>query len=182
MDTEWITIKDILLVEDDRHDAELALAALEDPLAKRIAVVSNGVEALDYLYRRGKFKNRAGGNPIVVLLDNKMPKVSGLEVLKIIKGDGHLRMIPVVALTSSRRTQDLIEFYEYGVNAYVVKPLEFSKFRAAIKQLVAFWAAVNEPPPPTDIEETSIQSNDLCSPGKEEMNNEAPAPHPAFGG
>jgi CheY-like chemotaxis protein len=182
MDTEITTNKDILLVEDDPHDAELALAALEDPLANRVAVVGNGAEALDYLYRRGKFKNRAGGNPIVVVLDNKMPKVSGLEVLKIIKGDGHLKTIPVVALTSSRRTQDLLEFYEHGVNAYVVKSLEFSKFRAAIKQLVAFWAAVNEPPPSTGIEETSIQSDESCSPGKEEINNEAPAPHLAFGG
>jgi CheY-like chemotaxis protein len=182
MDTEGIAIKDILLVEDDRHDAELALAALEYPLANRVAVVGNGAEALEYLYRRGKFKNRAGGNPIVVVLDNKMPKVSGLEVLKIIKGDGQLKTIPVVALTSSRRTQDLIEFYEHGVNAYVVKPLEFSKFRAAIKQLVAFWAAVNEPPPPTGIEETSIQSDGIDSPGMEERNNETPTPHPAFGG
>ena len=111
----------------------------------------------------GNSKARAGGNPIVVLLDNKMPKVSGLEVLKIIKGDGHLKMIPVVALTSSRRTQDLIEFYEHGVNAYVVKPLDFSEFRAAIKQLVVFWAAVNEPPPPTGREEASIQSDEVAS-------------------
>jgi CheY-like chemotaxis protein len=182
MNTEFVTLKDILLVEDDRHDAELALAALEGHLAKRVAVVDNGAEALDYLYCQGKFKNRAGGNPIVVLLDNKMPKVSGLEVLKIIKGDGHLKTIPVVALTSSRRTQDLIEFYEHGVNAYVAKPLEFTKFKAAIKQLVVFWAAVNEPPPPPGIEENSIRSDETDSPGKEEMNNEAPAPHPAFGG
>ena len=170
------------MVEDDPQDAELALAALEDHLANKVAVVDNGAEALDYLYRRGKFKMRAGGNPIVVLLDNKMPKVSGLEVLKIIKGDGHLKMIPVVALTSSRRTQDLIEFYKHGVNAYVVKPLDFSEFRAAIKQLVVFWAAVNEPPPPTGREETSIQSDEVVSPGKEEIKNETPAPHPALGG
>ena len=137
------------MVEDDPRDAELALAALEDHLANRVVVVNNGAEALDYLYRRGEFKSRAGGNPIVVLLDNKMPKVSGLEVLKVIKDDGHLKIIPVVAFTSSRRTQDLIEFYEHGVNAYVVKPLDFPEFRAAIKQLVAFWATVNEPPPPT---------------------------------
>ena len=181
MDAEVTNIKDILLVEDDPQDVELTLAALEDHLASKVAVVKNGAEALDYLYRRGKFKNRAGGDPIVVMLDNKMPKVSGLEVLKIIKGDGHLKTIPVVALTSSRRTQDLIEFYEHGVNAYVVKPLAFPKFRAAIKQLFAFWAVVNEAPPQTEIEETSIQRDEIDSPGKEEINNEAPAPHPAFG-
>ena len=182
MDTEGTIIKNILLVEDDPHDAELALAVLEDNLAKQVAVVGNGAEALDYLYRRGQFKSRAGGNPIVVLLDNKMPKVSGLEVLKIIKGDGQLKMIPVVALTSSRRTQDLIEFYKHGVNAYVVKPLDFSRFMAVIKQLVVFWAAVNEPPPQTGIKETSIQSDEVVSPGKEKLKNEAHAPHPAFGG
>jgi CheY-like chemotaxis protein len=169
MDTEVITLKDILLVEDDRHDAELAMAALEGRLANRVAVVNNGAEALDYLYRRGKFKSRAGGNPIVVLLDNKMPKVSGLEVLKIIKGDGHLKTIPVVALTSSRRTQDLIEFYEHGVNAYVVKPLEFSAFTAAIQQLVAFWATVNEPPPPTATGPASIRSGAVVCLGNEEV-------------
>ena len=131
MNTDWSPIKDILLVEDDPRDVELTLAALEDHLAKKVAVVDNGAAALDYLYYRGAFRMRPGGNPMVVLLDNKMPKVSGLEVLKIIKGDGHLKMIPVVALTSSRRTQDLIEFYEHGVNAYVVKPLDFSEFSAA---------------------------------------------------
>ena len=166
MDTEGTNIKDILLVEDDPHDAELALAALDGHLANKVAVVDNGAAALDYLYRRGKFKMRAGGNPVVVFLDNKMPKVSGLEVLKIIKGDGHLKMIPVVALTSSRRTQDLIEFYEHGVNAYVVKPLDFSEFSAAIKQVVVFWAAVNEPPPQPGREETSIQSDEVVSVGK----------------
>jgi CheY-like chemotaxis protein len=165
MDTEVTTHTDILLVEDDRHDAELALAALESHLARRVAVVVNGAEALDYLYHRGKFKSRTGGNPIVVLLDNKMPKVSGLEVLQIIKGDGHLKTIPVVALTSSRRTQDLIEFYEQGINAYVVKPLDFSEFGAAIKQLIAFWATVNEPPPPTGKEETPFRSEEVVSPG-----------------
>ena len=164
MHTEPIHNKDILLVEDDSHDAELALAALEDGLANRVAVVNNGAEALDFLYRRGQFHMRAGGNPIIVLLDNKMPKVSGLEVLKVIKGDRRLKIIPVVALTSSRRTQDLIEFYEHGVNAYVVKPLDFSEFRAAIKQLVAFWAKVNQPPP-TGREETLYLSEELVTTG-----------------
>ena len=112
---------------------------------------------------------RAGGNPIVVLLDNKMPKVSGLEVLKTIKADAHLKMIPVVALTSSRETPDLIEFYKYGVNAYVVKPVDFSEFMKVVKQLGVFWAAVNEPPPHTGRKETSLQSGEAISPGKKEV-------------
>lgn len=163
MNVERTHSKDILLVEDDPHDAELALAALEDGLANRVAVVNNGAEALDYLYCRGQCKTRAGGNPMVVLLDNKMPKVSGLAVLKIIKGDACLKTIPVVALTSSRRAPDVIEFYKHGVNAYVVKPLDFSEFRAAIMQLVVFWTAVNVPPPQTTGEESSIQSHESVS-------------------
>jgi CheY-like chemotaxis protein len=148
MDSEIINIKNILLAEDDPGDVELTLAALEDNhLANRVAVVENGEEALDYLYRRGKYKMRSGGNPIVVLLDNKMPKVNGLEVLKTIKADEHLKIIPVVVLTSSRETPDLIEFYKHGVNAYVVKPVDFAEFMQAIKQLGIFWAAINEPPP-----------------------------------
>ena len=148
MNTESRSIKNILLVEDDPKDVELTLAALEDNhLANRVAVVENGEEALDYLYRRGKFKMRSGGNPIVVLLDNKMPKVNGLEVLKTIKADEHLKIIPVVVLTSSRETPGLVEFYKRGVNAYVVKPVEFSEFMKAIKNLGIFWAAINEPPP-----------------------------------
>jgi CheY-like chemotaxis protein len=127
---------------------QLTLSALEDNhLANRVAVVENGEEALDYLYRRGKFKMRSGGNPVVILLDNKMPKVNGLEVLKIIKADEHLKIIPVVVLTSSRETPDLVEFYKHGVNAYVVKPVDFVEFMQAIKQLGIFWAAINEPPP-----------------------------------
>jgi len=148
MDSDLINIKNVLLVEDDPKDVELTLAALEENhLANRVAVVENGEEALDYLYRRGKFKMRSGGNPIVVLLDNKMPKVNGLEVLKTIKADEHLKIIPVVVLTSSRETPDLVEFYKHGVNAYVVKPVEFSEFMKAIKNLGIFWAAINEPPP-----------------------------------
>jgi len=165
MNTEPIYNKDMLLVEDDPHDAELALAAMEDGLANRVAVVNNGAEALDYLYHRGQFHMRAGGNPIVVLLDNKMPKVSGLEVLKYIEGDRHLKTIPVVALASSRRTQDLIEFYDHGANAYVVKPLGFSEFRAVIKQLVAFWATINEPPPPTGREGTFFKCQEVVATG-----------------
>ena len=182
MDAEVTNIKDILLVEDDPQDVELTLAAQEDHLASKVAVVKNGAEALDYLYHRGAFKMRAGGNPMVVLLDNKMPKVSGLEVLKIIKGDGQLKMIPVVALTSSRQTLDLIEFYEHGINAYVVKPVDFSEFMAAVKQLGVFWTAVNEPPPQPGREEISIHSDDVVAPRKEEFNNETPAPHSALGG
>ena len=183
MDAETINFKSILLVEDDPRDVELTLRALEEHhLANKVFVVHDGAEALDYLYRRGTFKMRAGGNPIVVLLDNKMPKVSGLEVLKTIKADEHLKIIPVVVLTSSREMPDLIEFYKHGVNAYVVKPVNFSEFMKAVKQLGIFWAVVNEPPPYTGREETSIQIGEIISPGKKEVKNEIPAPHPAPGG
>jgi CheY-like chemotaxis protein len=161
MDSERINLKKILLVEDDPRDMELTLAALEEHhLSHRVAVVENGAEALDYLYRRGQFKMRAGGNPTVVLLDNKMPKVNGLEVLKIMKADEHLKMIPVVAFTSSREMPDLSEFYQHGVNAYVVKPMDFDDFMEAVKLLGNFWAVINEPPPHTGREETPIQSGD----------------------
>jgi CheY-like chemotaxis protein len=159
MDTEIRSIKNILLAEDDPRDVELTLAALEEHhLANKVAVVRDGAEALDYLYCRGEFKTRGGGNPIVVLLDLKMPKVSGLEVLKTIKADKHLKIIPIVVLTSSRETPDLIECYEHGVNAYVVKPVDFSEFMKAVKQVGVFWAAVNEPPPHTGRKEISLQS------------------------
>jgi CheY-like chemotaxis protein len=141
-------IKNILLVENDSKDVELTMAALEENhLANRIVVLENGEEALDYLYERGNFEKRSGGNPIVVLLDNKMPKVNGLEVLKTIKADENLKLIPVVVLTSSRETPDLVEFYKHGVNAYVVKPVDFADFMNVIKHLGIFWAAINEPPP-----------------------------------
>jgi CheY-like chemotaxis protein len=157
MNTEMRNIKNILLVEDDMRDVELTLAALEKHhLANKVFVVHDGAEALDYLYHRGKFKTRASGNPVVVLLDNKMPKVSGLEVLKTIKADEHLKIIPVVVLTSSRETPDLIEFYKHGVNAYVVKPVDFSEFMKAVQQLGVFWAAVNEPPPPNSVEMAAL--------------------------
>jgi CheY-like chemotaxis protein len=148
MDTEITTIKNILLVEDDPRDVELTLTALaKQHLANSVEVVNNGAEALDYLYCRGAFAGRVGGDPIVVLLDNKMPKVTGLEVLKIMKTDEQLKSIPVVVLTSSRETPDLVEFYEHGVNAYVVKPVGFSEFMDVVKSLGVFWAAVNEAPP-----------------------------------
>jgi CheY-like chemotaxis protein len=141
-------IKNILLVEDDSKDVELTMAALEENhLANRIVVLENGEEALDYLYERGNFEKRSGGNPIVVLLDNKMPKVNGLEVLKTIMADENVKLIPVVVLTSSRETPDLVEFYKHGVNAYVVKPVDFADFMNVIKHLGIFWAAINEPPP-----------------------------------
>lgn len=161
-------IKKILLVEDDPRDVELTLAALDEyNLANKVLVVHDGEAALDYLYCRGKFKARATGNPVVVLLDLKMPKITGLEVLKIIKADEHLKMIPVVVLTSSRETPDLIECYKHGVNAYVVKPVDFPDFMKAVKQLGMFWAAVNEPPPPAGREETSISGNEVFSPVEE---------------
>jgi CheY-like chemotaxis protein len=142
-----MSIKSILLAEDDPRDVQLTLAALEEEhLANKVAVVDNGAEALDYLYKRGKFQGRPGGNPILILLDLKMPKINGLEALKIIKADEHLKVIPVVVLSSSRETPDLVECYSHGVNAYVVKPVDFSEFMKAVKQLGIFWAAVNEPP------------------------------------
>jgi CheY-like chemotaxis protein len=183
MDTETMTVKKILLVEDDSDDVKLTLAGLaENNLADKVAVVRDGAEALDYLYCRGKFKTRPPGNPILVLLDNKMPKVSGLQVLKAIKVNENLKTIPVVALTSSRETPDLIEFYKYGVNAYVVKPMDFSAYMKAIRQLGDFWASVNEPPASAWRDETSIQNSEVISPGKTEVENGIPAPHFASGG
>ena len=170
MNTESRNIKNILLVEDDPRNVELTLAALEEShLANKVAVVNDGAEALDYLYRRGKFKTRPTGNPVLVLLDNKMPKVSGLEVLKTIKADENLKIIPVVVLTSSRETPDLVEFYKHGVNAYVVKPVDFSEFMKAVMQLGIFWAAINEPPPIAWREETGVQSGKMTLPQKEEV-------------
>ena len=183
MDTEIMTLKKILLVEDDPDDVKLTLAGLaENDLAEKVAVVRDGAEALDYLYCRGKFKMRPPVNPILVLLDNKMPKVSGLQVLKAIKIDEHLKTIPVVALTSSRETPDLIKFYKHGVNAYVVKPMDFSAYMKAVKQLGAFWASVNEPPPIAWREETSIQDCEVISHEQMEDENGISAPHFAFGG
>jgi CheY-like chemotaxis protein len=138
----------ILMVEDDAKDVELTLTALEDyNLANEVIVVHDGEEALDYLYQRGQFKMRIGDNPAVMLLDLKLPKVDGLEVLKQIKSDEKLRLIPVVVLTSSKEEKDMVASYKLGVNAYVVKPVDFHEFVNAIKELGAFWAVINEPPP-----------------------------------
>jgi CheY-like chemotaxis protein len=183
MDTEVGNIKKILLVEDDPRDVELTLAALEEyNLANTVVIVRDGEKALDYLFRRNEFKTRAAGDPIVVLLDLKMPKVNGLEVLKIIKADKDLKIIPVVVLSSSRETPDLVECYKHGVNAYVVKPVDFAEFMKAIKQLGIFWAAINEPPPHNRREETGIQSGKVAFQVDEGVRNEIPARHPAFGG
>ena len=138
----------ILLVEDDPRDVELTLTALEDyNLANEVIIARDGEEALDYLYARGEFKARGGENPAVLLLDLKLPRVDGLEVLRQVKSDDKLRMIPVVVLTSSKEEKDMVASYKLGVNAYVVKPVDFHEFVNAIKELGAFWAIINEPPP-----------------------------------
>ena len=138
----------ILMVEDDAKDVELTLTALEEyNLANEVIVTRDGEQALDYLYCRGEYKTRSSGNPAVMLLDLKLPKVDGLEVLKQIKSDGELRMIPVVVLTSSKEEKDMVASYKLGVNAYVVKPVDFHEFVNAIKELGVFWAIINEPPP-----------------------------------
>jgi CheY-like chemotaxis protein len=138
----------ILMVEDDPKDVELTLTALEDyNLANEVVVTHDGEEALDYLYSRGQYKMRSGDNPAVLLLDLKLPKVDGLEVLKQIKSDEKLRLIPVVVLTSSKEEKDMVASYKLGVNAYVVKPVDFHEFVNAVKELGVFWAVINQPPP-----------------------------------
>ena len=141
-------LRRILLAEDSANDVELTLAALaEHHLANKVDVVGDGAEALDYLYRRGAYAGRPQGDPAVLLLDLKMPKVNGLDVLRQIKGDPDLKTLPVVMLTSSREEADLAASYELGVNAYVVKPVEFSDFMNAVRQLGGFWGVVNQVPP-----------------------------------
>lgn len=140
----------ILIVEDDPKDVELTLTALEEfNLANEIIVVHDGEEALDYLHYRGQFQSRGTDNPAVMLLDLKLPKVDGLDVLKQVKSDERLRMIPVVVLTSSNQEKDMVASYKLGVNAYVVKPVDFHEFVNAIRELGVFWAVINEPPPGT---------------------------------
>ncbi|OMG62244.1 response regulator [Stutzerimonas balearica] len=141
-------LKPILLVEDNPHDLELTLIALErSQLANDVVIMRDGAEALDYLQRSGAHADRPEGNPAVMLLDLKLPKVDGLEVLQTVRTSETLRSIPVVMLTSSREEPDLARAYELGVNAYVVKPVEFKDFVAAISDLGIFWAVLNEPPP-----------------------------------
>jgi CheY-like chemotaxis protein len=143
-----MNLRHILLAEDDPRDAKLTMAALSEfNLANQVTIVHDGAQALDFLYCRGQFENREGGNPVAVLLDLKMPKVDGLEVLTVIKSDPSLKTVPIIMLTSSRETPDLEQCYTQGVNAYVVKPVDFGEFAKAVKQLGIFWAAINEPPP-----------------------------------
>ena len=142
------TLGRILLIEDDPKDVELTMTALEEyHLANEVVVAHDGEEALDYLYRRGTFAARSNDNPAVLLLDLKLPKVDGLEVLQQVKSDEKLRVIPVVVLTSSHEEKDMVASYRLGVNAYVVKPVDFHEFVNAIKELGVFWAIINEPPP-----------------------------------
>ena len=145
-----ISPKRILFAEDNENDVELTLTALNEyHLANEVIVVPDGEEALDYLYYQGKYQSREKGNPALVLLDIKMPKVDGIEVLRRIKSDQQLKMIPAVILTSSREERDLIESYKLGVNAYVVKPVDFHEFINGVKELGLFWIVINEPPPGT---------------------------------
>jgi CheY-like chemotaxis protein len=141
----------ILLVEDDPKDVTLTLQALrEENLVNNIQVARDGEEALDFLFCRGEFASRRFEHPPrLVLLDLKLPKVDGLEVLRAVKGDPRTQAIPIVVLTSSREENDLVESYKLGVNAYIQKPVEFDSFRQAVKQLGLFWLVVNEAPPPT---------------------------------
>ena len=140
-------MKRILLAEDDEHDVELTLEALgESNLANNVDVVRDGEEALDYLHCRGRFATRENNRPIVILLDLKMPKVNGLEVLRHIKTDDQLKTIPVVILTSSREDRDLEESYQLGVNAYIVKPVDIKQFFEGVQGVGLFWGVLNQPP------------------------------------
>ena len=142
------TLGRILIVEDDPNDVELTLTALADyNLANEVVVTRDGQQALDFLYCRGEFSTRAPGNPAVMLLDLKLPRIGGLEVLQQVKSDENLKTIPVVVLTSSNEEKDMMRSYKLGVNAYVVKPVDFHEFVNAVKELGVFWAVVNEPPP-----------------------------------
>ena len=139
--------KRILIVDDSPRDVELAIAALaENNLANEVVVAEDGVEALDYLYKRGKYADETG-NPVVILLDIKMPKMDGIEVLKVIRSDDKFKLIPVIMVTSSKEERDLVESYKLGANSYVVKPIDVVQFLEAIKVLGQYWAIINEPPP-----------------------------------
>jgi CheY-like chemotaxis protein len=141
-------LRQILLAEDNANDVELTLAALKaSRLLNEVVVARDGAEALDYLWHRQQYADRVAGNPALMLLDLKMPKVDGLEVLRQVKSDPSLRVMPIVVLTSSREEQDLVRSYDLGVNAYVVKPVDFHDFVDAVRMLGGFWAVINEPPP-----------------------------------
>lgn len=147
-----LNLRTILFAEDNPNDVELTLDALSDyKLVNNIVVVRDGVEAMEYLRCEGKYKERKKGNPAFILLDIKMPRMDGLEVLKAIREDDKLKLIPVVILSSSREEQDLIKSYQLGVNAYVVKPVDFKAFIEAVKQLGIFWALINELPPDSKL-------------------------------
>ncbi len=140
-------LRTILLAEDSPHDAEMAIDALRDAnLANPIVHVEDGVEALDYLYQRGRFEGRSGGDPAVLLLDIKMPRMDGLEVLTELRNADHFSHLPVVILSSSREESDLARSWDLGVNAYVVKPVDVDQFFDAVRTLGRFWAVLNEPP------------------------------------
>ena len=141
-------LKRILLVEDDPNDVELTLTAFEkNNLTNEVMVARDGEEALDLLHRRGTFESVPAGNPELILLDLKMPKVNGLEVLRQVRANEKLKLIPVIVLTTSHEERDVIESYELGVNAYVVKPVDFEQFVEAVREIGLFWAVLNEPPP-----------------------------------
>ncbi|MFH0976479.1 MAG: response regulator [Spirochaetota bacterium] len=143
-----VELKIILMAEDNPKDVELTIEALaEHNLANQVITVKDGIEVLEYLHYEGKFKDRRPGNPAVLLLDIKMPRMNGIEVLKSIRSDKKLKTLPVVMLTSSREEPDLKTCYELGVNAYVVKPVSFKSFIDAVKHIGIFWAMLNELPP-----------------------------------
>lgn len=141
-------LRDILVVEDNDNDVELMLLSLgELKLANDIVIVRDGVEGLDYLYRRGRFTGREGDQPLFMLLDLNMPRMGGIDMLVEMRGDDSLRTLPVVIMTSSREDPDLRRCYALGINAYVVKPVDFDQFSRTVTNLGIFWALINEPPP-----------------------------------
>ena len=143
-----VELKTILYAEDNPYDVELTLEALTDHnLVNNVVHVKDGVEVMEFLHCEGKYKGRKPGNPAVLMLDIKMPRMDGLEVLRAIRSDSTLKTIPVVILTSSREEQDLFQSYALGVNAYVVKPVEFKNFVEAVRQIGVFWGLINELPP-----------------------------------
>jgi CheY-like chemotaxis protein len=140
-------LKPVLFVDDSPRDTKLALTAFKEyGLTNRVITLEDGEEALDYLYRRGAFADRDDEQPVFILLDLKMPKVDGMEVLRVVKSDPALKLIPIVIMTSSREEQDVVNTYQLGVNAFIVKPVNFKEFVDAVKMVGGFWAVLNEPP------------------------------------